>query len=125
MQEIKWDNYFIVKIKYKSQKSIFFFFKSSLGNSLTRKTGKWPAIPTFKIPVVMHKSTKEFLFICSCYPMVRSAIWEILSMFLMENISQYCTRQHAITALSFNACSKQIYRELSYLLVASNLLKTI
>ena len=38
-----------------------------------------------------------------------------------ENICQYCTRQHAISTLSLNACLNQMNQELSYLLIASSL----
>ena len=42
-----------------------------------------------------------------------------------ENICQYCTRQRAITTLSFNACLNKMYQEFSYLLIVSGLLNII
>ena len=42
-----------------------------------------------------------------------------------ENICEYCTRQRAITTLSFNAYSNKMYQELSYLLIVSGLLNII
>ena len=42
-----------------------------------------------------------------------------------ENICQYCIRKRAITALSLNAYLNEIYQELPYLLIVSDLLNII
>ena len=42
-----------------------------------------------------------------------------------ENISQYCTRQRAMTTLPLNACLNKMHQELSYLFIVSGLLNMI
>ena len=84
----------------------------------------------------------------SCYRTVPSAIWEIISEFLIfcdlfhEPLSEwnnskiwetrkifpnryFPTRQRVITTLSLNACLNKMYQELSYLLIVSSLLNII